>query len=71
MRPGFYVVDKSNDVNGPGNETRQDIRRICRRADTLGFNRREQDNFGGRGDGGMVITSAIASYGRADLELDE
>jgi hypothetical protein len=69
-RQGSRVGNESNDVNWSANETRQDILNVCRRVDALGFNRREEDNFGGRRDGGMLITPRWRAAGTRMFESD-
>jgi hypothetical protein len=69
-RQGPCVGNESSDVNRSANETRQDILNVCRRADALGFNRREGGSFGGRRDGGMLITPQWRAAGTRMFESD-
>jgi hypothetical protein len=69
-RQGPCVGNESSDVNWSGNETRQHILKVCRREDALGFNRREEGNFGGLRDGGMLITPQWRAAGTRMLESD-
>jgi len=70
MRQEPRAGNESDDVNRAGNETRQDILNVCRRADAPGFNRCEWGNSGAGHNVGILITLRSRAAGTRMFESD-